>query len=125
MASLEKAFGYIDLLVKQRMKQANLPGWAIAVTDREKLLWVSTNGFADLKARIPVTPDSLFETGSIGKSFTCIALLQLQEAGILDLHAPVSQYLPWFEVESKFPPITPHHLMRHTAGIIRGTELAP
>jgi len=125
LPSLDQAFGYIDQLVKLRMRQANLPGWAIAVTDREKLRWVATYGFADVPARVPITPESLFETGSIGKSFTCIALLQLREAGILDLHAPVSRYLPWFEVRSQFPPITPHHLMRHSAGIIRGTEQAP
>jgi len=125
LASLEKAFAYIDHLIELRMKQANLPGWAIAVTDREKLLWVATHGFADVKAGVPIAPESLFETGSIGKSLTCIALLQLREAGILDLQAPVSHYLPWFEAKSKFPPITVHHLMRHTAGIIRGTEQAP
>jgi CubicO group peptidase (beta-lactamase class C family) len=125
LPGLEKAFGYIDRLVKLRMDQAKLPGWAIAVTDREKLLWVSTYGFADVKARVPITAQSLFEIGSFGKSFTCLALLQLREEGILDLHAPVSRYLPWFQVKSNFPPITAHHLMRHSAGIIRGTEQAP
>jgi CubicO group peptidase (beta-lactamase class C family) len=123
--SLETAFGYIDQLVKLRMDQARLPGWAIAVTDREQLRWVSTYGFADVKSRIPITAESLFETGSIGKSFTCIALLQLREEGVLDLHAPVSRYLPWFQVKSNFPPISAHQLMRHSAGIIRGTEQAP
>ena len=43
----------------------------------------------------------------------------------MDLRAPVARYLPWFQVRSKYLPITVHHLMGHTAGIIRGTELAP
>jgi len=102
-----------------------MPGMAIAVTDREKLLRVATYGFADVSAQTPIAPDSLFEIASIGKSFTAIALLQLRDEGKLDLNAPVTQYLPWFQVQSKYAPITVHHLMGHTAGIIRGTELAP
>ena len=98
---------------------------AVALTDHEKLLRVSTYGFADVAARTPVTPESLFEIGSIGKSFTNIALLQEREAGRLDLNAPITRYLPWFQVQSEYEPITTHHLMSHTAGLITGTELAP
>jgi D-alanyl-D-alanine carboxypeptidase len=122
---LQTAFEHIDQFVKLKMKETQIPGMAIAVTDREKLLRVSTYGFADVAAQAPVTPDSLFETASIGKSFTAIALLQLRDEGKLDLQATVTQYLPWFKVQSKYPPITVHNLMGHTAGIIRGTELAP
>lgn len=106
------------------MKEDNIPGLAIAVTDQEKLLRVSTYGFADIAAQAPVTPDSLFEIASIGKSFTAIALLQLRDEGKVDLHAPVTRYLPWFQVQSEYPPITLHHLLGQTAGIIRGTEMA-
>jgi D-alanyl-D-alanine carboxypeptidase len=125
LISLQTAFEHIDQFLKLKMKETQIPGMAIAVTDREKLLRVSTYGFADIAAQAPITPDSLFETASIGKSFTAIALLQLCDEGKLDLQAPVTQYLPWFKVQSKYPPITVHHLMGHTAGIIRGTELAP
>jgi D-alanyl-D-alanine carboxypeptidase len=107
------------------MKETNIPGMAIAITDREKLLGVYTYGFADISAKAPITPDSLFEIASIGKSFTSVVLLQLRDEGKLDLHAPVKKYLPWFQVQSEYPPITVHHLMGHTAGIIRGTEMAP
>lgn len=124
MKSFQKTFKHIDQFLKLRIKEVNIPGLAIAITDREKLLRVSTYGFADLAAKTPVKPDSLFEIASIGKSFTSIALLQLRDEGKLDLHAPVTQYLPWFQVQSKFSPITAHHLMGHTAGIVRGTELA-
>jgi len=98
---------------------------AVAITDREKLLRVSTYGYADIAAKIPVTPDTIFELGSIGKSFTSIAILQLYEAGRLDLHAPVTRYLPWFQVQSEYDPITVHHLLNHTSGITNGTDLAP
>ena len=122
MTNFEQAFKRLDQFIEQKMKATNVPGMAVAVTDREKLLRVSTYGFADVAAQIPVTPEMLFEIGSIGKSFTSIALLQLREEGRLDLHEPVTRYLPWFEVQSEYEPITPHHLMSHTAGITMGAD---
>ncbi|MDH3603536.1 MAG: beta-lactamase family protein, partial [Candidatus Tectomicrobia bacterium] len=125
MTRYQKAFDSIDQFAERSMKDLLMPGLAIALTDREKLLRVSTYGFADVAAQIPITPDTMFETGSLGKPFTNIALLQLRDEGKLDLHAPVTQYLPWFRVRSDYPPITTHHLMNHTAGLVRGTDLAP
>src|SRR5215210_4301207 len=107
------------------MATDNTPGLALALTDRERTLQISTYGFADLAARTPVSPETWFEIGSIGKSFTSLALLQEHEAGNLDLQAPVSRYLPWFETRSTFPPITIHHLLSHTAGIISGVDPSP
>ncbi len=106
------------------MRASAAPGLALAVTERDRLVHVAAYGYADVAAQKPVTPDTLFEIGSIGKSFTAIALLQLHEAGRLDLHAPVTHYLPWFHVPSSFEPITVHHLLSHTAGIIMGSEFS-
>ena len=120
--NFEEAFKRLDQFIEQKMKVANVPGMAVAVTDREKLLRISTYGFADVAAQISVTSEMLFEIGSIGKSFTSIALLQLREEGRLNLHEPVTRYLPWFEVQSEYEPITLHHLMSHMAGIIMGAD---
>ena len=121
----DAAFAQLDRYIERQMAADNTPGLALALTDRERTLRVATYGFADLAARTPVTPDTLFEIGSIGKSFTSLALLREHEAGNLDLQAPVARYLPWFEVRSAFPPITVHHLLSHTAGIIAGTDPTP
>ena len=43
--------------------------------------------------------ETYFEFGSIGKTFTAVLLLQLHEQGVVDLDAPVTRYLPWFEVD--------------------------
>lgn len=66
-------------------------------------------------------PDHLLEIGSISKSFAAIVALQLSAEGLLDLHAPITDYLPWFEVQSEFEPITTHHLLTHTAGLVTGS----
>jgi CubicO group peptidase (beta-lactamase class C family) len=122
MTNFEEAFKRLDPFIEQKMRVTNVPGMAVAVTDRERLLRVSTYGFADVAAQARVTPEMLFEIGSIGKSFTSIALLQLREEGRLNVHEPVTRYLPWFEVQSEHEPITLHHLMSHTASITMGPE---
>jgi D-alanyl-D-alanine carboxypeptidase len=120
MANIKSTFERLDQFVEQKMKAMNIPGIAIALTDSEKLLRVSTYGYADVAAQQPVTPETLFEIGSISKSFTSLAVMQLWEERRLDLHAPVKRYLPWFEIRSEYEPATLQNLMSHTAGIIQG-----
>jgi CubicO group peptidase (beta-lactamase class C family) len=122
MPLAREASSLLTAFVEQQMDIANTPGVSLALTNREELLHLSTHGFADVAARAPVTPDNLFEIGSISKSFTAIALLQLGERGEVDLQAPITRYLPWFDVPSDYEPITLHHLLSHTAGIIMGTD---
>jgi CubicO group peptidase (beta-lactamase class C family) len=124
MTDFQEVFIALESFVEERMRVDNAPGLALAVTDREKLLHVSLHGFADLGAQIPVTPNTLFEIGSVSKSFTAFALMQLVEDGKLDLHAPVTHYLPWFQVPSEHKPITLHHLLSHTAGLINGMDFS-
>ena len=123
MTSIENAFAAIDRYAVGRMAETNMPGLALAITDREKLVRVSSYGFADLSASKPIQPGLMFEIGSIGKSFTNIALMQLHDENRLDLHAPVANYLPWFQVKSEYGPITTHHLMTHTSGLPAGTDI--
>jgi CubicO group peptidase (beta-lactamase class C family) len=94
-----------------------LPGMTLALADRNGLIRSSQYGFADLKARVRVVPQTLFEIGSISKSFVALAILQLVEEGKLDLDKPVIEYLPWLQIESSFQPFTTHHLLSHTSGL--------
>ncbi len=125
MASNEEAFERLDGFVEREVGGGNGPGVAVALTDRDGLLRMATYGVADVGAGTPVEPGTLFEIGSIGKSFTAMALLRLREAGRVDLEAPVTRYLPWFEVGGGEAPITLHHLLRHTAGIVAGMDGTP
>jgi D-alanyl-D-alanine carboxypeptidase len=111
-------------LITGSLELTGIPGLALAVTDREALVGSGAYGLADPARREPVSARTLFEVGSIGKSFTSAALLQLHEKGLVDLYAPVTRYLPWFEVKSAHEAITLHHLLTHTAGIIGGADLS-
>jgi CubicO group peptidase (beta-lactamase class C family) len=113
----QEAYDAIDRYARQFMKRLNIPGLSMALTSREGLLRVSAYGFADIKSRIPLTPDMLFQIGSVTKSFTAVALMQLNDEGKFDPHEPVTRYLPWFSVKSKYKGITVHHLLNHTSGI--------
>src|SRR4051794_36883292 len=106
MMPLNAVVAHLDAFVAQAMRASNTPGLAVALTDRENLLHVAAYGIADLARGTPVTPETRFEIGSDGKAFTAIVLLQQVEAGRLDLHAPVSAYLPWFHVPSRYAPMT-------------------
>jgi CubicO group peptidase (beta-lactamase class C family) len=114
----------LDQRAEQLIEAHGIPGLAVALTDREGLLAVRTYGFGDVAARSPVRPETLFEIGSIGKSVTAFALMQLVEEGRVDLDAPVTELLSWFEVRSAFAPITVHHLLNHTASIIEGSDIS-
>ncbi|HWB55901.1 MAG TPA: serine hydrolase domain-containing protein [Gaiellaceae bacterium] len=99
------------------LKRRGLPGMAVAVLDRDGRATFTAKGWADLRRR-PIERDTLFELGSIGKTFTALVAVEL-----LDLTAPVTDYLPWFEVRSAYDPILVEHLLTHSAGLIRGADV--
>ena len=119
------AWARLAEFARARMREANTPGMAVAITSRERLLHVATFGFANVAVRRPIAADTLFEIGSISKSFTSIALLQLRDGRRFDPRAPITTYLPWFSVKSSFAPITGHHLMTHTSGLARDRDDVP
>lgn len=114
---LRPAFRLIDRMAEQQRLQDGTPGLALALVNRDGVITVRSYGWADLARRVPVTPETRFEIGSISKSFTAIALLQEVQAGRLDLQRPIRAYLPWFSPESRWRPVTPEDLLTHTAGL--------
>jgi CubicO group peptidase (beta-lactamase class C family) len=110
-------FKRLDEFIVRHMTEVGAPGMTVALANRNGLLRSSQYGFADVKSGVQVAPQTLFEIGSISKSFVAMAILQQAEEGKLDLHKPVVEYLPWLKVDSRFPPFTTHHLLSHTAGL--------
>ena len=122
---LQKAFQMLDAYAAQTVEKQGIPGMSLAITDRSGLLHTATFGYADTKLKTPVTPQTKFEIGSISKSFTVISLLQLHEQGKFDPQQPITKYLPWFSIHSKYKPITGHDVMTHTAGLPRDRDDIP
>jgi CubicO group peptidase (beta-lactamase class C family) len=107
----------LDTFISRYMKAMNAPGMTLALARREGVSRVATFGFSDLESREAVTPDHLFQVGSITKSFVALTCLQLHDEGKLDLERPILEYLPWLPIVAKQGVITPHHLLTHTSGL--------
>ena len=116
-AAVQPLFARLDEYIARHMRETGAPGMTLALANRDGVIRVSTYGFADTKEKARVVPETMFEIGSISKSFVAFALLQLRDEGKLDLNKPVVEYLPWLKINSKFEPVTTHHLLNHTAGL--------
>ena len=114
---LGPAFEAIDAFVAAYLRTMDAPGLTLAIADRNSVLRVATYGVSDRERTLDVNRDQLFEIGSITKSFVAFAILQLVDEGRLDLHRPVAALMPWLKIESRFAPITLHHLLTHTSGL--------
>jgi CubicO group peptidase (beta-lactamase class C family) len=107
--------------IPKLMSQEKVPGLAIAVVDGQQILWMEAFGYTDDDRKIAVTPDTLFSVQSMSKNFTAAAVLVAVQEGLLDLDAPIKQYLPGFTVNSRFDAhpeekITLRLLLSHRAG---------
>jgi D-alanyl-D-alanine carboxypeptidase len=107
----------LDGFVERYLRAMDAPGMTLALANAGGVVRVKTYGFADLESRAPVTPDLLFQIGSISKSFVALTLLQLRDQGKLDVQRPVLDYLPWLPIETNYGTITAHHLLTHTSGL--------
>lgn len=110
---------FVDGVVRAYMTEKGIAGVTVAVVDRDHPLLLRGYGAASLHPPRKVDPAStLFRIGSISKTFTYVATMQLVATGKLDLDAPADTYLPpaLKTADSRYPPIRIWHLMTHTAG---------
>ena len=108
----------IEDYVQKLMDEGHIPGLSLVIVAGNEQI-IKHFGYADLKTEKRVGDETLFELASCSKAFTALAVLRLVEEGIIDLDAPVSDYLPWFKTyyEEQAVPIKIRHLLRHTSGI--------
>jgi CubicO group peptidase (beta-lactamase class C family) len=102
-------------LALARLAADSLPGLSVAVGVNGRIVWAEGFGWADVRQQRPVTPQTRFRAGSVGKALTSAAVGLLHQRGRLDLDAPVRTYVP--EFPEKPWPITTRQLMGHVAGI--------
>ena len=113
-----REYAPIERFVRDEMKVQRIPGLALGIVRDDRIAYVRGFGKADDAGR-PVTPRTPFIIGSLSKSFTAMAIMQLVEAGKVELDAPVRRYLPWFRVadEDASRVITVRHLLNQTSGL--------
>lgn len=110
---------FMDGYVPAKLMHLNLPGAAVAVIEDSQVSAIRSYGLADVERRIPLREDSLFQVASISKAVSAWGVMKLVEEGVLDLDAPVEQYLSRW----RFPPseydssaVTARLLLMHFAG---------
>lgn len=101
------------------LERYGAPGMAVAVARDGRIIYEAGLGWRDREKRLPATPDTIFGIGSVTKSFTCMAIMQLVDEGRLSVDDPVVRYLPEFSVPNRAyrDAITIHHFMTHTSGL--------
>lgn len=121
-AEIEK----IEAFIQRQMALWKIPGISLVIVKGDQTVYQKGFGFADLKKKEPVTADTLFELGSASKSFTGLAILQLEEKGLLKLSDPVEKYLPWLKMkfQGKEVPVTIGNMLYHTTGLPHYETLA-
>lgn len=119
-------FAAIDSYGGSQMLGVGIPGLALGIVHGDQVIHLRGFGVADPSGRA-VTPQTPFIIGSTSKSFTALAVMQLVEAGKLDLNTPVQHYIPWFRVADPLASahITVRHLLNQTSGIPSAAGLAP
>ena len=122
---LDRAIVRIDTALIARMRDDQVPGAAVVLVGRDGIRRILVRGKSDVAAGTAVTANTLFEAGSLSKTITAMALLQMVEEDLIELDRPVTTYLPWYRPPSSFGPFTVHQLLTHTAGLVRDRDDIP
>jgi CubicO group peptidase (beta-lactamase class C family) len=109
---------FLDDFFGEQMAELHIPGAAIAIVKDGSILFTKGYGYADLDNQTPVIPDqTLFRVGSVSKTLTGTAAMQLVDRGLIQLDEDINQYLKAFQIPDTYPqPITLKHLLTHTSG---------
>lgn len=104
--------------IRQAMIEGKIPSASIALISGDKVIWTGAYGEANLWARTPATPQTVYLIGSTYKAMSTYALFQLMDEGKFKLDDPVSKYLD-FKIQGDDPknPVTFRHLLTHTSGL--------
>ncbi|MEO8367262.1 MAG: serine hydrolase domain-containing protein [Pseudoxanthomonas sp.] len=114
-STLNEANELARKFMQQTMKEQRIPGLQIAIIKGDKIVLSESYGLANVENRVPATRTTLFPINSATKSFTGVAMMQLVEAGLVDLDAPVSAYLDG--LPEAWKSVRVRQLLAHTSGL--------
>lgn len=105
----------IDGVVTAALKKQQIPGAAVAVIHKGKEVVAKGYGEANVEHAVPVTADTIFQTGSVGKQFTSAVIMLLAEKKKLSLDDPITTFFP--DAPARWGKTTVRHLLTHTSGM--------
>ena len=105
----------LDVFVRAEMQRQKVPGVAVAVVRKGHVVKAGGYGLANVEHGVPTAPETVFQSGSLGKQFTAVAVMLQVEDGKLALNDPITNYLAG--APNAWRSITVRHLLTHTSGI--------
>ena len=100
--------------VNAEMARQHVPGVALLVARNGEIVRAQGFGFSNVELQVPVKPETLFQSGSMGKQFTATAIMMLVEEGKIGLDDSITKYFP--EAPGTWKAVTIRHLLTHTGG---------
>ena len=104
----------VRVFVLTEMQNQHIPGLSLLVSKNGKPIRTEGYGVSNLELNVPAKPETIFQSGSVGKQFTATAVMMLVEAGKVGLEDPLTKYFP--EAPSPWKQVTVRELLSHTAG---------
>jgi len=104
----------VDKFVQAEMATQHIPGLALLVSRGGQIIRAQGYGLANVELQVPVKPETIFQSGSMGKQFTATAVMMLVEEGKIGLEDPLTKYFP--DAPASWKQITIRELLSHTAG---------
>jgi CubicO group peptidase (beta-lactamase class C family) len=104
----------VGQFVQAEMKKQQIPGLALLVSRQGQPMRAEGFGLSNVELKVPTRPESIFQSGSMGKQFTATAVMMLVEAGKVGLEDPLTRYFP--EAPASWKHVTVRELLSHTAG---------
>jgi CubicO group peptidase (beta-lactamase class C family) len=105
----------VDAFIRAEMQREHIPGVALGIFVKGDPLLAKGYGYANVEHRVPVTPRTIFQSASVGKQFTAVAVMLLVQDGKLALDDSVTRYFP--DAPASWKPISIRHLLTHTSGL--------
>jgi CubicO group peptidase (beta-lactamase class C family) len=113
-SALDAVSNRVSDYIQSDMLRQHIPGVALLVSRGGKIVQAQGFGLANVELQVPVKPETVFQSGSVGKQFTAMAVMMLVEEGKVGLDDPLTKYFP--DAPATWKEVTVRELLSHTAG---------
>ena len=110
-----KHLASIDDFVNHEMSRQRIPGLELGIYSRGRILLAKGYGLANVELNVPVKPETVMQSGSVGKQFVSTAIMMLVEEGKISLDDSITKYFP--DAPATWKPIRIKNLLSHTSGL--------
>ncbi len=123
--SKNQAIKLMDVWLEAQRDYNQWPSLSVAFVHGQETVFAKSYGYANPKENRKATPDTLYSICSISKLFTATGIMQLRDAGKVNIDIPIETYLDWYKIKSIDPdggPVTLANILSHSSGLMREVD---